>query len=97
MIIKTANALMIKYMTLSLMLVLKPPAPKNTMAGENDIKTKIIEMTQKTIRPALLFKVLILRINNKGIVIVIPEEKEKKEMIIFSLMNFLFLISFPFL
>lgn len=92
---KNTNAIVMKSIVLRLMLALMLSLEKNTMAGKNEMKTKISEITKKIINPALLFAVLRLIMNNNGIVIVIPENKEKNEIIIFSFKNFLFIIFFP--
>lgn len=70
---------------------------KNSMAGKCEMKTKVIAVPIKTNTPALLSAVLRRKINDKGIVAVIPENRETAEMMYFILMKLLLLIIFPFL
>ena len=52
---KNTNAIVMKSIVLRLMLALMLSLEKNTMAGKNEMKTKISEITKKIINPALLF------------------------------------------
>ncbi|ORM57432.1 hypothetical protein PRCB_06575 [Pantoea rodasii] len=79
------------------MLVFRFFSVKNNMAGKCEIKIKVIETPINTNTPALLSAVLRRKKNDIGTIAVIPESKEIAEMIHFSLIKFLLLISFPFL